>query len=132
MNIFTSMAEKVRTGIRTWLRIQPAMNGTFTLQETLDYEGNAIKNRIWYRGDSEELAQLYKQLAGDHTRFWSATSTAGLEIRKIHVGLPAMLCDMLASIVADDMNLIDTGSRQEEWDKIAEENDFIELVNRQL
>lgn len=87
MNIFTSMAEKVRTGIRTWLRIQPAMNGTFTLQETLDYEGNAIKNRIWYRGDSEELAQLYKQLAGDHTRFWSATSTAGLEIRKIHVGL---------------------------------------------
>ena len=52
MSIFTSMAEKVRTGIRTWLRIQPAMNGTFTLQETLDYEGNAIKNRIWYRGES--------------------------------------------------------------------------------
>ncbi len=130
MNIFTSMAEKARAGIRTWLRIQPAMNGTFTLQETLDYEGNAIKNRIWYRGESEELAQLYKQLAGDHTRFWSATSTAGLEIRKIHVGLPAMLCDMLASIVVDDMNLIDTGSRQEEWDKIAEENDFIELVKQ--
>lgn len=37
---------------------------------------------------------------------------------------------MLASIVADDMNLIDTGSRQEEWDKIAEENDFIELVKQ--
>ena len=106
------------------------MNGTFTLQETLDYEGNAIKNRIWYRGESEELAQLYKQLAGDRTRFWSATSTARLENRKIHVGLPAMLCDMLASIVVDDMNLIDTGSRQEEWDKIAEENDFIELVKQ--
>ena len=41
-----------------------------------------------------------------------------------------MLCDMLASIVVDDMNLIDTGSRQEEWDKIAEENDFIELVKQ--
>ena len=67
------------------------------------------------RGESEELAQLYKQLAGDRTRFWSATSTAGLELRKIHVGLPAMLCDMLASIVVDDMNLIDSGSRQEDW-----------------
>ena len=53
-----------------------------------------------------------------------------MEIRKIHVGLPAMLCDILASIVTDDMNLIDTGSRQEEWDKIAEENDFIELVKQ--
>jgi predicted heme/steroid binding protein len=132
VNIFTNMAEKVRAGIRTWLRIQPAMNGTFTLQETLDYEGNAIKNRIWYRGESEELAQLYKQLAGDHTRFWSATSTVGQEIRKIHVGLPAMLCDMLASIVVSDMNAIDTGSRQMEWDKIAEENDFTELVKQAI
>ncbi len=43
-----------------------------------------------------------------------------------------MLCDMLASIVTDDMNLIDAGSRQTEWDKIAEENDFIELVKQAI
>ena len=59
MNIFTGMAEKIKTGIRTWLRIQPAMNGTINIQEVLDYEGNAIKNQIWYRGESEELSQLY-------------------------------------------------------------------------
>ena len=61
MNIFTSMAEKIKTGIRTWLHIQPAVNGSISIQETLDYEGNAIKNKIWYRGESEELSQLYSQ-----------------------------------------------------------------------
>lgn len=132
MNIFTSMAEKIKTGIRTWLHIQPAVNGSISIQETLDYEGNAIKNKIWYRGESEELSQLYSQIDGDKTRFWSASCTIGMEIRKIHVGLPAMLCDMLASIVTDDMNLIDAGSRQTEWDKIAEENDFIELVKQAI
>lgn len=132
MNIFTSMAEKIKTGIRTWLHIQPAVNGSISIQETLDYEGNAIKNQIWYRGESEELSQLYSQIDGNKTRFWSASCTIGMEIRKIHVGLPAMLCDMLASIVTDDMNLIDAGSRQTEWDKIAEENDFIELVKQAI
>lgn len=132
MNIFTSMAEKIKTGIRTWLHIQPAVNGSISIQETLDYEGNAIKNKIWYRGESEELSQLYSQIDGNKTRFWSASCTIGMEIRKIHVGLPAMLCDMLASIVTDDMNLIDAGSRQTEWDKIAEENDFIELVKQAI
>lgn len=47
VNIFTSMAEKIKTGIRTWLHIQPAVNGSISIQETLDYEGNAIKNKIW-------------------------------------------------------------------------------------
>ena len=72
MNIFTSMAEKIKTGIRTWLHIQPAVNGFISIQETLDYEGNAIKNKIWYRGESEELSQLYSQIDGNKTRFWSA------------------------------------------------------------
>lgn len=132
MNIFTGMAEKIKTGIRTWLRIQPAMNGTINIQEVLDYEGNAIKNQIWYRGESEELSQLYSQLDGDKTRFWSASCTVGMEIRKIHVGLPAMLCDMLASIVTADMNEIDAGSRQTEWDEIAKENDFVELIKQAI
>lgn len=77
------------------------------------------------------MSQLYSQIDGDKTRFWSASCTIGMEIRKIHVGLPAMLCDMLASIVTDDMNLIDAGSRQTEWDKIAEEMISLSLLSRQ-
>lgn len=126
------MADKIRHGIRTWLRIQPAQNGYIQLTETLDFEGNAIKNRIWYRGESEELSQLYSQLDTDKTRFWSAKCTPGMEIRKIHVGIPAMLADMLASIVVADMNTIEAGNRQQEWDNIAKDNEFKELVKEAI
>jgi hypothetical protein len=126
------MADKIRHGIRTWLRIQPAQNGYIQLTEALDFEGNAIKNRIWYRGEGEELSQLYSQLDTDKTRFWAAKCTPGMEIRKVHVGIPAMLADMLASIVVADMNVIEAGNRQQEWDDIAKDNKFKELVKEAI
>lgn len=132
MSIFNTMADKIRHGIRTWLRIQPAQNGYIQLTETLNFEGNAIKNRIWYRGEGEELSQLYSQLDTDKTRFWAAKCTPGMEIRKVHVGIPAMLADMLASIVAADMNVIEAGNRQQEWDNIAKDNKFKELVKEAI
>ena len=55
MSIFNTMADKIRDGIRTWLRVQPAQRGVINIQEIFDFEGNAIKNQIWYRGVSEEL-----------------------------------------------------------------------------
>ena len=51
--------EKVKVGIRSWLDVQSANPTKINITESLDYEGNAIKNRIWYRGDSNELEQLY-------------------------------------------------------------------------
>ena len=132
MSIFNTMADKIRDGIRTWLRVQPAQRGIINIQEIFDFEGNAIKNQIWYRGVSEELSQLYDQVDGDKTRFWAAKCSPGLAIRKIHVGLPAMMVDMLASIVVADMNEVDVGSRQSDWDKIAEENDFTELIKQAI
>lgn len=125
-----TMAEKIKEGIRTWLRIQPAQKGVITINETLDFEGNAIKNKIWYRGESEELRQLYSQIPGsDNTRFWSAISTTGMEIRKIHVGLPSMIVDILTNIVIADLNEVELDNHQDEWDKIKEENNFKELVS---
>lgn len=126
------MAEKIRTGIQTWLRIQPAQISSIQLQETLTYEGNAIKNRIWYRGDGEELSQLYKQIGGDRTRFWAAVPTPGMEIRKIHVGMPGVITDTLTNIVMADMNDIDLSSKQEEWEEIANENKFEELLSEAI
>lgn len=124
------MAEKIKEGIRTWLRIQPAQKGVITINETLDFEGNAIKNKIWYRGESEELRQLYSQISGsDNTRFWSAISTTGMEIRKIHVGLPSMIVDILTNIIIADLNEVEIDNHQDEWDKIKEENNFKELVS---
>jgi hypothetical protein len=133
MRWLDNMAEKIKSGIRSWLRIEPAQRNTFHITETLDYESNAIKNRIWYRGDSEELSQLYGQMPGDRSRFWAATSSPGLEIRKIHTGLPGMITDVLASIVIADMNEIEiTAGRKNEWDEIAEDNSFNELVSDAL
>ena len=60
MSIFNTMADKIRDGIRTWLRVQPAQRGVINIQEIFDFEGNAIKNQIWYRGVSEELSQLIR------------------------------------------------------------------------
>lgn len=132
MNIFSTMADKIRTGIQTWLRIQPAQIPSIHLQEILTREGNAIKNRIWYRGDGEEISQLYKQIGGDRTRFWTAVPTPGMEIRKIHVGIPGVITDTLTNIVMADMNDIDLSSKQEEWEKIAEENKFEDLLSEAI
>ena len=50
------MADKIRDGIRTWLRVQPAQRGIINIQEIFDFEGNAIKNKIWYRGVNTKCA----------------------------------------------------------------------------
>lgn len=128
MRLIETMSEQIREKVRTFLRIQPAAGGMLSIQETLDYRGNAIKNRIWYRGESEELSQLYRQLDGDKTRFWAAGATIGMEIRKLHVPIPALLPDLLGNIVVSDMNEIEAGIRQEEWNRMAEENHFRERI----
>jgi hypothetical protein len=124
------MSDKIKTGIRSWLRIEPAQQSTFFIREILDYESNAIKNRIWYRGESEELSQLYAQMPCSGTRFWKAIPTPGMEIRKIHTGLPGMMVEILTSVVIADMNDIEIDEkRKDEWEKIAEDNCFSELIS---
>ena len=66
------LSENVKRGIRSWLNVQEASPTHILINEPLDYEANAIKNRIWYRGDSEELQQLYSQIdtGVDKYKFW--------------------------------------------------------------
>lgn len=135
MRWLDNMSEKIKSGIKSWLRIEPAQRNTFHITETLDYESNAIKNRIWYRGEANELSQLYSQIPGadNKTRFWAAISSPGMEIRKIHTGLPGMITEVLTSIVIADMNDIKiTDKRQKEWKEISEDNNFEELISDAL
>ena len=53
MRLIETMSEQIRERIRTWLRIQPATGGIVDIHEALDFYGNAIKNRMWYRGERE-------------------------------------------------------------------------------
>ena len=120
--------DKIRKGIRSWLQIQPTPPYAVQIQEYLDFELNAIRNRIWYRGDGNELQQLYSQLneSADKYKFWASQSTPGQEIRKIHTGIPSLIVRVLSSIVMADMNdiTVDPPVMGQVWEEIEKENDF--------
>jgi len=100
------MSENIKKSIRSWLQLNPAPPMSITIQEIADYDLSAIRNRIWYRGDANELSQLYAQNQeyADRTKFWASSSSAGMEMRKIHTGLPALIVRVLSNIVLADMN----------------------------
>lgn len=129
--------DKIKNVIRNWLEIQPSVGDTITIQETNTFEGNCFRNLLWYRGDASELHQYYTQtddLMGN-AKFWAAQSTNGINFRKIHTGLPAMIVDMLADIIVDSFNKIeikDNSEAQKNWEKIAEENDFKETLKQAI
>ena len=129
--------DKIKNVIRNWLEIQPSVGDTITIQETNTFEGNCFRNLLWYRGDASELHQYYTQtddLMGN-AKFWAAQSTTGINIRKIHTGLPAMIVDMLADIIVDSFNKIEVKGNNEaqtNWEEIAKENDFKETLKQAI
>lgn len=128
MRWIEKLSTSIKKGIRSWLNVQEASPTNFVINETLDYEANAIKNRIWYRGSSDELQQLYQQLNNgvDSYKFWACKSSPGMEIRKIHTGLPALTVDTLAGVTLSNMKIEINGTDNEKelWDKIDEKNTF--------
>lgn len=126
----------MKDGIRSWLELTPAPIHNLSIMESFDFETNAAKNRIWYLGDANELAQLYGQvqLSTDRYKFWACASSPGMEIRKIHTGMPGNIVDVLTSVVLTDLNDIqfDNKTDQEIWDKIVEENELSKLFEEAL
>lgn len=118
--------------MRSFLRIQEAQTTSFNIQESMNYETNVFKNKIWYRGDSYELEQLYKQLQNNNFSFWGSVPTLGMEIRKIHTGLPKIIVNKLADITLTDLNDISFEDRSlnETWEAIVKENKFYKLLDR--
>ena len=120
----------IKNMIRNWLEIKNPDSLQIDIEQLTNFEGQAFINNIWYRGDASELNQLYEQLDDrlGNTHFWGSKPTVGMNIRKIHTGLPAMIIDTLADVSTDDLNKIETVKRNEEWKKIAEENNIKELI----
>ncbi|MGM9649231.1 MAG: capsid protein [Butyricicoccaceae bacterium] len=117
------------------MRIEPANHQGFYIQEALDWQGNAFQNRIWYRGEALELNTFYQQLLDRSTqRFWSAVPTHGLEVRKIHTGLPKEIIETLSGLIVADLNEIafPDAAQKDVWDSIQQENQFRSLVIRAL
>lgn len=128
MRWIEKVSDSIKRGVRSWLNVQEANPIQIRIDETLDYEANAIKNRIWYRGDSSELQQLYGQIESgvDKYKFWACESSPGMEIRKIHTGLPALIVDTLGGIVTSDMTIDISEDRiaSDLWEAISKDNMF--------
>ena len=128
--MFEKVRENIINKVRSFLQIYPANGQSFTINELLDFDSNVAVNKVWYRGESYELSQLYEQLDDNKFGFWGSVPTAGMEIRKIHTGLPKTIINTLAGVVVDDMQDVafDSEANKSLWTDIATENTFDTLV----
>lgn len=137
MRWLSTLNENIKRGVRSWLNVTPASPYNIRINEILDFEANAIRNRIWYRGDGNELEQLYRQNPeyADKYKFWASKCTPGMEMRKIHTGLPGLMIRILSAIVLADMNEFDfSGNEQQKkvWEEIAKGSKFTRLMEGAL
>lgn len=126
MGWFKSMLTKAAT---KFLNVQPATQGSITIQEAYTYETNLIRNKLWYRGEAYELEQFFKNISSDpvnKARFWSAVPSQDLSIRKIHSGMPAMIAERLSDIVVADIDSIEVTGEEfnKTWEDIRKDNKF--------
>lgn len=120
----------VKEKMQSWLEIKSKSPQAIVVNRTEDLQIYFAKNKMWYIGDSSELQEFYKQLQGQSTSFWASSSTDGLEIKKMHSGLPRRIIDVLTNIVIDNYNGIDgkETSKIKEWEQIAKENNFDKIL----
>lgn len=97
-------------------------------------------NKIWYLGNGDDLLAFYtgENVSGFNTNpiynrnkrnyFWSK-STVECNIKRVHSGIPHAIIQTATNIV--DMPKITVTGKQDEWDKIAEENDFANKLTQQ-
>lgn len=125
------MGDKIRMAIRSFLKIEPAQRFSVVVDEEMDFQTTAFCHRLWYRGKAAELNQFYKQIDDATGRFWGSVPTRGLEIRKIHTGLPKNIVDTLANIVVSDLNDLDFEKieHKDVWSATEEENSLKELYS---
>lgn len=134
MRWFNKMSDNIKKGIRSWLQVTPSNPYSIQINEVMDFELAAIRNRIWYRGDGNELQQMYQQAPEyvDTTKFWASKCSPGMEMRKIHTGLPSLIVKVLTSIVLNDMNDLDFKDSKHEqlWNEIAKDNEFGKILKK--
>jgi hypothetical protein len=136
MKLFENFKEGIRTKMKSFLRLDEAQLLQINITQGFDEETKIAKNTIWYRGDPYELSQLYKQLPNKQDTFWGSVPTRGMEIRKIHTGMPALIVDTLTDIVISDYNGIEfkevNVDNQSTWEDIEKENKMNELLKEAI
>ena len=130
--MFNRTKNALKNALRSWLNLTSANGLRIQIDELLDFEANAFVNEIWFRGDGYEIEQLSQSIPDCKYSFWGATSTKGLEIRKIHTGLPKIIVNTLTNICVDDMQDVKIAhiGKENTWAEIEKENDFKNLVKK--
>lgn len=130
------LSDNIKKGLRSWLQVQPAQPYAIQINEVMDFELSAIRNRIWYRGDGNELEQMYQQNPEyvDKTKFWASRCSPGMDMRKIHTGLPGLIVRTLNSIVVADMNdfEFEKDTHKQLWEEIEKDNKFRKKFEKSL
>jgi hypothetical protein len=123
------ISERVKNMIKSWLDIQPAGEQSFSLTESMTFQTEVLRSRLWYRGDADELFQFFGQIDrhGAKTAFWESVPT-NEKVRKIHSGLPAIIADTLSYIVKSDLDKVDVKS--DLWEEIRDKIGFENLVGK--
>lgn len=120
--------------LRRWLKLEPSSDKLYaTIRESYNFETDVMRNRIWYRGDADELRQFFGcqgTNSAASSRFWSAVPT-GAEIRKIHSGLPADIVDTLSGLVLSDLDDcdFDNDDHKGDWKKLREKIGFDNMID---
>lgn len=136
MRWLQNLNEKIKHGIRSWLNVIPASPYSIQINETMDFEMNAIRNRIWYSADGNKIEQMYQQMAeyADQHKFWASKCSRGMEIRKIHTGLPSLIVRVLNSIIVAGMEDFEFPNSGQEalWKEIENDNKFRKKFEKSL
>lgn len=136
MGWMQKLNETIKHSIRSWLNIMPASPYAIQIDETMDFELNAIRNRIWYSADGNKIEQMYQQMPeyADKQKFWSSRCTPGMEMRKIHTGLPSLIVRVLNSIIIAGMEKFEFPNVQQEqlWNEIEDDNKFRKKFEKSL
>lgn len=125
-----NLNDKIVARLRSWLHIDHQAPTDLYITEYLDFNANAARNRVWYRGEGSELSEFYKSYLSDAdtTAFWKSVPTKGLDFQKRHIGIPTLMIDTLTSITMADMNAIELDENQITWEEIAEDNNFNDVL----
>ena len=120
----------LRKAMYSFLRLEPPNKPNISVTEQMDFRTQAFANRLWYRGKAYELNQFYRQLDTPEQPFWGSVPTHGLEVRKIHTGLPKMMVNTLAGIVLRDLNDIEYTdvAQNDVWQAVETENKLKNLL----
>lgn len=122
----------IKDKAKSWLDIKDGNPKAIIIHQADDLQTYFAKNKIWYRGESNELEELYKQLDGKKTTFWGSVPTIGMEIKKSHSGLPKLIINTISDIIIDNFNGVESEDTValEEWDQIEKDNKFYLMLKK--